>query len=824
MNQRVGRYLALTVLLTVIGAMSAVTLGALKREPDASVTKVRAAERIIGYQVFANRGPVFRLHGTRLKLVSNVVVDGYDPQRITSYGFRLTARDGNRELWRGDVYLQSRESKARWDGRRWQDEAAWGADPIGLADERIAVLDLPDRVAGATLSITLLGSSHEAVIRLFADEIRSAAERQAAYGRIEPGERNELLRSSTYIPWQLLTLDEQIARLTHRWVRMAALGDSGSDVTTRTIYLTDFRVSAPSQSEAGIEVARDRDIAINVQGPARLSVAALTGAITELEVTQVSGAGVQPLVIDAGVIEVGPGPGTLVVRTTRLEPMRFRMTGPAGTHIASAQAHPTLPGELTPDHVNVALVVCGPTTPVVLPVSAVERMPLLGRALRIDARVVVPADSDSTEPVLAPLSLVYFAPDGTKVRADRVIVGGAVSRFERLTLGGGIARVAEATSIRVLAPPGVARIEVTAERDVALRAYRWVPAPQAIEPPYRDLQVPEFRWRYARLVERSWFPMATQAAAGATSRPAHFQAQIRLEPVPPSEDRLTVANYQALVPQGHPEQQRAREPVPAEDLADVVTTWPTGARTRIAVGTERVIDFRATSISRPQLSWSVNSRAVGSELMLTIDEKRMPIPITSTVGSVSLPRITPGRHRVRIDGAAAEVWIDRPPGDGGAGVVRDRTLYRLTANGMRVRVFQRRQESVHVYAIVYAPSAMASTTTRLVMTVDQGRITRRDGLSEKLSSPEVDTLMPEARRAQPAVLVDLGGQPAGLPRSVGIGILSDVVGGWHSVELRRSGAEDLWVRFVTTRPVRETKSQSSQIWSSGSSSVERLDD
>lgn len=826
MNQRIGRYLALMVLLGVVGAVSAVTLKALGREPDASVTKVNTAERIIGYQVFPDRGPAFRLRGTRLKLVSNVVVEGYDPQRVTAYGFRLVVRDGGRELWRGEVFLQSRESKARWDGRRWRDEAAWGVTPIGLTDERIAILNLPDRAAGATLSITLLGTPHEAVIRLFGDEIRSDVERQSALSRIDPGERNELIRSSTYIPWQLLAFTEQFARLTHRWVRMAALGDSGSDVTTRTIYVTDFRLSIPPPLKEGIEVARGHDVAINVQGPAHMSLAALSGSIGDLEVTQLNAAGEQRLRIDEhGGIEAGEGPGTLIVRTARAEPMRFRLAGPVGAKLASEHAPPVPPGELVPDQVNVSLVACGDSTPVILPVPVVDRMPLLGRGIRIDARVVVTDEGDPGDSALSPLFVAYVSATGKKLRVDRVVVGGLVSRFERLSVGGGFARVTEPSSLRVVAPPGAARIELTAERDVVVRAYRWVPGEQMMEPPYRDIAVPELRWRYARLIQRSWFPMAPVAPVDASLRPVQLEAQVRLEPILPSENPLTISDYQALVPEGHPEQQRAREPIASDELAEVLTAWPTGSRTRIGVGADRILDFRPTIVSRPRLSWIVDPSAVGSELVVTVDEQRIPVAITSTVGAVNLPRITPGRHRVRLEGSAREVWIDRPPVDGGAGVSRDRTLYRLTKDGIRVRVLQRAQESVHVYAIVYAPSPSASQTTSFVMTVDGGRVARRNGLSDKLTSPEVNAPMPAARRTQPAVLIDLANQSAGVPRSLGIGILSDLAGGWHTVALRRTGSTDVWVRFVTTRPVRDATRQASRVWASGASPVmERLSD
>jgi hypothetical protein len=238
--------------------------------------------------------------------------------------------------------------------------------------------------------------------------------------------------------------------------------------------------------------------------------------------------------------------------------------------------------------------------------------------------------------------------------------------------------------------------------------------------------------------------------------------------------------------------------VPAEELAQVLAAWPPGALAAIAPGTERVFEFPPAIASRPRLSWTADASAVGGELAVTIDGARVMVPITTARGGADLPRIAAGRHRVRIDGAALALWIDRPPADG-ARVVRDRTLYRLTLDGLRVRVRQRAGEDVHVYAIVYAARPDPSPQTTIVMTVDGRRPVRRAGVSKRITMAEVRVPLPAARRSAPAVLVDLGGAPAGLPRSVGIAILDDLEPGLHEIDLNRVGGGDgAWVRFVTT--------------------------
>ncbi len=821
-RQRLSRYLALAALLGAMGLISRSTLHAIDREPDAVEAKVRAADRVIAYQVFPDRGPVFRIEGggARFKIASVAVVGGaYDATRATSYGLRLTIHDGERVAWTADVYIQTRESKEAWDGTRWRNEAAWAIDPIQVADERLVILDLPTVPANATLTVTLLGQPHEALIRMFREAPRSGAQRLAAALRLDAAARAQLIGSSTYIPWQMLPADEQDARLLQRWLQISAEGQNGVDFTTRTIFVTDFRTPfAAGASQDAVEVSPGHDAAINVRGPARLSLSQLGAVTAALDVAGVGAARRIPVAIARdGSIDVGPAPITLVFSTHQPGAIRFTLSGPPGALIAASDARPPEPGLLVPDHVRVPLMVAGTGTVVTAQMYDVPGAPLLGRGLRVDARVLTEAFSD--EPTVTPMTITYLAADGRRLRNDHVPVGGAMSRFERLAFGPAGFAVTEPTSFRVLAPEGTARIELASERDVAVRLYRWAPGQDLIEEPYRMVPVVGNRWRYARLVERNWFPMlaSNHDVLAATGRLAQLDAQVRLEPVgdlPP----LGIADYVSLLPLGNPEQQRAREPVPPDELTAVMSAWPAGSLTELAAGTERELDFSPAILGRPRLSWVVEPAAVGGELALTIDGERTHVPLTSTRGAADLPRIAPGRHRVRVEGAASALWIDRPPVGSARGIVRERTLYALGLSGLSVRVRQRPGDEIHVYAIIYAEGVPASTKTQLVMTVDGRRPVRRTGIAGRLTTPDVRVPVPAARRDVPALLVDLGGRTAGLPRSIGIGLLGDLEPGLHEIDLNRIGGlreEPLWVRFVTTRNLRDADGPAAQ-WSTRS--------
>ena len=243
--------------------------------------------------------------------------------------------------------------------------------------------------------------------------------------------------------------------------------------------------------------------------------------------------------------------------------------------------------------------------------------------------------------------------------------------------------------------------------------------------------------------------------------------------------------------------------MPSDELSQVLTAWPTGSLTTIAAGSERVINFAPTIASRPRVSWAADPSAAGGELVVLIDDARVRLPMSATVSAADLPRIAPGRHRVRIDGPARGCGSIGRPVSGGAGVVRDRTLLIDSGRAASACASARRRVDPRLRDRLRG-ARRAAPGTSLVMTVDGRRPTRHVGVSDRLTVPEVRVPMPAAKRNVPAMLVDLGGKAAGLPRSVGIGILPDLVGGSHGVDLYRLGGEDLWVRFVTTQRVGAT--------------------
>ena len=816
--------LAIAGLVGAVALISLHTLAVLQRPPDPVAEKFAAAERTIVYKVTRERGPRFRLDGggAPVKIVTCAVVPGeYDPARRIGFGFRVRVEQDGRTLWQDDVFVESRQSKGRRiRGGVWLDEGAFTTDPVQLADERILIIDPPVAPAGAILTLTLLGEPTEALVRLFRENDRDPAQREAVVEFLDETERWELVRSSTYVPWELLPDDEKDRRLRRRWTRMSALGERGSDYDTRTIFVTDFRSTIPAiADDDGIDVARDRWAAINVVGPAILTLTvdeARPHAALDVHAVGAA-AGPWRLGLDApGALEVvvPAGPATLVVATEETTPVRFTLSGPPDALLAPLDLRVAAPaGTLVPDRVRVELAVAGPDEVVVAPARDVPGAPLLGRALRLDARVIdAPVGGlDTVEPALATLSFRFVAADGALLGDDDLVIGGPASRFERVRYAGADHPVGEPSAVRTIAPEKTARIEITADRPVALRLYRWGGGATTIQEPYLGAQVADHRWRYVELVDRTWYPLlpSNHDALATEGRLAELTAQARLEPggtlgeaEEPVGARAPGGALVTVTPVGHPEQQRAREPVPEDQIVHVLTHWPAGSIASLAPGVARSIDFPARLVDRGRVSWEVPAAAVGGELVVTVgDLPAVTAPITATRGSLTLPRVPTGVHPVTVTApAGAALWIDRPPSGPGAwrGLHRERRLFSL-AEPLRVHLVKRAGERVRLHAIVYAAGDAASADPVVRITVGGGRPLRRSGVViDKLTDADRSASLPAARRAAPARLIDRGGETAGLPRTISLTLLEDLVPGTHEIALYNLDGRPLWVRFVAT--------------------------
>ena len=809
MMRRAVPHVALLALIVGLALVSRQTLRVIARPASAEAKKLEAADRVLAYSVVSDRGPRFLLDGgrLRLKLSSLAVVrptGGYDPALELSYGLQLTVRLGERELWRDEVWLASRQSKDGWDGEQWAHEGAWSPEGLQLADERLTIIDLPEVPVDSVLEIRSLGAVSEVELRVFQAAPRDAAQRERTGLRWDDERKAELLQSSTYVPWSLLGPDEKRARLERRWVRLPALGDEGDDFTTRALFVTEFRLPQARIDTGGFLVSSDHAAVVNVLGPTRVTVAPLQpvafriDTIGKTQTTSTSPGGPRSL-------ELGDGPHSIVVSTTATAEVAFAIAGDQDRWVIPAEQRAATPiDRLVPDRVRIPMTMIGTTATATVPVRKLDDG-LLGRVLRVDARRWLGADAGTSSTI----TVVFRAADSREVGRDSITITGTTAPLERLGWMGTLSKVTEPTTFRVVAPDDAVRLELSADRDVAVRLYRWLPGDQGLAPPYRELVVDGLAWRYAPLEQRAWYPMAphNHDVLTAGGRLAELEAQVRLDAVagdrqwpalgaptaePPDDPR-----YQTLELRG-PEQQRGRELLEADRAREAIRDWAPGTLSELRPGEPRKLEFRAELAARPRISWAVPIDLVGKTAVVSIAGTQRSITLFSRFGSAELPRVPPGAHPVTVTApAGAQLWINRPPTGDVWGIYRDRTLYAIGRRPLRVSITQVAGERLHLYAIFYALPATPPPRVRL--TVDGGRPDRRVGVVTRLTTAEVITELPPSLGPHAARLIDLGGRSAGTPRVVHLGLLDDLQPGLRELEAEVLGGGRLWLRLIVSR-------------------------
>lgn len=810
MIRRVVPHLAMLALLAGLAAVSWQSMHVLDRPVSATALKTAAADRVLAYRITEERGGRFLLDGGRIRLrLSSLFVipepATFDPSLAFTYRFSLAVTNRDRELFRSEVAVVSRQSKRGWDGTQWEEESAW-TDGVQLTDERITMIDLPTVPVDSILEIRLVGAG-EAVLRASVAEARDPEARDRMARRWEEEDRSDLLRSSTYVPWPLLQPIEKEHRARRRWLRMSALGEHGVDFTTRTVFITDFRTPAVGADAEGIEVSRERAAVVNVNGPVKLAIEPVGSPVsfrieTIGETRQAWTSSGEPLEID-----VAAGPTSVVVICHTEEPSRFRIVGDHARWITANPRRAAIPrGEIVPTRVHIPMFMIGPKATAIVPNHSLGDASVLGRILRVDARVMrQPGHATFETPTI---TVRFRARNGAEAARYDVLVEAIDALFDRLEWIGVNGPISEPYTFRVIAPPDVAHVEVSADRDVAITLHRWLPGEIEREQPYTEQPTADLTWRYAPLVRRSWFPLspANYEELAAAHRVAQLEAQVRIDATDPARRYAAgvppttpapAPRYEAIALPATQQRQRARELVSDADLTETIREWPIGALTELRPLTMRVIDFRPTLRSRPRLSWVVPTTSVGTSVTVWVDQTPIKLGLATASGSAELPGVRPGSHRVRVESPPdAQLWINRPPVGEHRGVYRDRTLYALGRGPLAVNVQKRAGEQLHVYAVFYAPSSTPPPKVRL--TVDRGRPQIKSGVVKNLTTSEIVTTLPPPRGVAPR-FVDLGGRSAGAPRVVHLGLLDDLAPGQHRIEVTSLSGPGLWIRLIATR-------------------------
>ena len=850
------------VFLAVVASMALTCIWVIYRlhQPVSPVDlKMSEADRISYYLVTHTSGPKFQLGGTErvIKVISHAVLQGtepYDPRRRVGYGLRVRIIKGDRVFWQHDTFIDTRQSKAVRLDEIWLRENTFTTRRgMELTDDRVLVVHLPeDTPADSMLEITLLGEPQSALIRVYERELRTAEERETAVQGLRDSFAEAMVERSTYAPWALMSEEDRHQRMSHRYLRMPAVGEPGVDFQTRSLFYTGFRLPLEElTAEEGLWLDDRRAAALNVVGPTTLEISLDRPSQQELLRMQEHGGRRASAIAAAGPtgnrarqqdgvlrirsisevddppawalplpglgagtthsIEIPAGLHSLRIDTSTPVPVRAEVAGPPHSQFGAIPYldHPEGGRRLVPDERRFAVYETGPRR---LPVIAGIFVPEDPRAriMRIDARVVMPEAADGSPVVsralpAATLSLEFLDEEDQTILVETHEVEAPFTPFEHLDRArGSDGEVAEAVGIRVIAPEGADKIRVTASDDVALRFYRYLPSPVLYQPPYRNVELSRNHWRYAPRDRRNWFP-ATPLNAAVLSEELQrsiLVAQVRLEPR--QRHKRSGKRYVdavAVTPRGRPERHQILEPVPPERTAVVARTWPPGALARLEAN--RPTRFRFADPSRSRIDYAVPEDQLGKMLAVHVDGQPLArFRLTASRGYWNLPRVEHGEHEIALvtEASGADFYLDRPPAVlATTRLFRRRTVYALDAAPLEIAVRKVPGQRVYVTMVTYAPAAASEEDIQIRAVIGGGVPLRVPGKPfSKLTVAERVVPLPEPRYPHTAMLAGVAGQQAGQPRYLTIPLSDDLVPGTHMIGFASVGAPRMWARFFVT--------------------------
>jgi hypothetical protein len=832
--RRIFAFAALVAVLVGLAGLTLQIVRTLGTPPEALERKLTGAKKSLYYRVTASEGPELRLTGTErdLHFIAHAILPGappYDPTRQLVYGLRLTLSSDEREVWRRDIYTRSRQSKGAPAAGLWQEENAFTLEPgVQVTDDRLIAVHLPDGLVrpGLRLDVRLVGDAEEGLLRLYERVERPPARVELRLRSLAPVQREELAEQLSFTPWDRLDAAERNARLRLQGLRRSADGREGEDYATRTLYTTNFRVPIDEQAPlAGTLVTPARAAAINVVGPVDVTLSVTRAPAVAPSVVPATllvrslGEGGQPApwivpvppapAAQTRILTVPAGLHSLHLTTDARDGVQVLLNTPPG---ARAQLGPARPGAgldepLLPEEQLLPGYVIGPDTP---PVELDLAGPddLLGRTVRVDARLLPPPTPPGT---LARGRLeVELVGDGGRGSRQTVELESLVAPFEEVRLRKAETRiVAEPTGFRMVAPLGTRKILVRAAQQTHVRLYTLVtlsPSPDALEPPFDQVQLKIMMWRYAPFDERSWVSRLADNHLALAPLVGKLAAQVRLEPAPPPVPPVG-ALAQTLLPEGAPEKQVIIEHVRPEEM--VAFQWTDGYYTQVRPGRPQKLKVAGPAPPKLQV-WVLGGAEenLGHELHVAVDgEPLASFVLSSTRAAFTMPYVAPGVHTfvVSTDAPNLRLLLDQQPA-GGGDILALRNLYRVTG---RLAVSVRKPAGpapLTLDLIVYTTGPEPDPKALYKVTIDGGVPRHAEGVALARFSPGLRTEpLPAADREPILGFADTADRTVLYPRLIAVGLGDDLAPGVHTitVEPLRGQRAATWMRFfimTTARP------------------------
>lgn len=625
-----------------------------------------------------------------------------------------------------------------------------------IADPRRFDLPLPEVTEpGAVLVIRSAG----APLLLRAWTARALTDTERAIRQL--GQLGEDLDVDVLPDAERLRDVEREALASWRYVRLAAAGRPGVDHAVQAFQVRAIPERVVTTLTPTIDASHG--LSVLVQGPAKVRVLGAGLGTTVHATVTLGGASIQQVgaadvsSTDEAVLWEGVVPGGVHSVELRADgPLRARVEGPASAAVPPGPSDDL--AELASNEQWLEVAAAG-ADPAVLELAGARRVEL-------------EVWTASPGPVALTVS------SGGQSRGIEVVTSRDSLAALMLT-GQPPAPAATATTVRLTVPPGAQYLDVRSDPPAWVR-FR-VPlddgamgAPTPPEPVrVRGVAVDEPRW-------------TTVPAASATTT-AQLLRFARVEPTEPPPPP-TVGLSCRVVPAAAPERLTVLEPVGADSLVPRRTELPTDRPLRLRLDVPR---------SRARVRYEVEDLdRLGAEVPVMLDGAQVGV-ITAALsrGTLPLPPLAAGAHTLAASappGMRLLTDLQTAPGETATSWAA-RTVYQLSAGGLRVAVPISADGPRGLDVIAYHPSAGAPRAT-LRASIDGGtpRLIPL-GIYETRTPSSVTRGLGPASGEGAAMRVDGVREPIGTARTVVVPFGDDLAPGVHWVEVHAS--EPLWVRF-----------------------------
>ena len=364
----------------------------------------------------------------------------------------------------------------------------------------------------------------------------------------------------------------------------------------------------------------------------------------------------------------------------------------------------------------------------------------------------------------------------------------------------GEAPVSEAVPMRLLAPPGAAKLLVWTEVPALVAVHGRLPVAER-EPastwvwPYDQTEGRPLLWRYAARVQPELFPRRVDdhGARVEAGQMLLIHAQVRAEA--PSLAVHHPAGWEVLHPRGTHTRLRVLERVAPGRRSEALAEWGPGSYMRLTRGVRERVNLAGLGPARASYqATGPGTAVVGERMTLAVGGKPLRWRVSSSTGKTVLPARGVAELRWTEGPSQLLLLVDRPPvGPSTAPLYQSRHVHRLGAGGLTYVVDKPDAAPVILNVVVYWFDDTPQEINTLQVEIDGGDVVRV-GAQTRRSTASVRRMQVLPALRSELLFADRRGLVGASLARVAVVLGQDIAPGKHTVRVSPVSGPPVWLR------------------------------